>query len=72
VLYCTLFAVLGRTRHRLKIRERVIESLSKEAAGIVPVAPYDPRNTGEPKDIEYILEHRITEHSEEYSSSSPS
>jgi len=56
----------------LKIRERVIESLSKEAAGIVPVAPYDPRNTGEPKDIEYILEHRITEHSEEYSSSSPS
>jgi hypothetical protein len=30
-------------------------------AGVVPVAPYNTRNTDEPKDIEY----RIDEHSEE-------
>jgi Transposase DDE domain. len=34
------------------------------AAGIVPVAPYNPRNTDDPLDIEYRVEDRITEHSE--------
>ncbi|MDB2239129.1 transposase [Halorubrum ezzemoulense] len=35
------------------------------AAGVVPVAPYNPRNTNDPKDIEYRVEDRIEEHSEE-------
>ena len=35
------------------------------AAGVVPVAPYNPRNTDDPKDIEYRVEDRIEEHSEE-------
>lgn len=34
-------------------------------AGIVPVAPSNPRNTGEPLDIEYSVEERIEEHSED-------
>jgi hypothetical protein len=34
-------------------------------AGIVPVAPYNPRNTNEPLDIEYRVEDRINEHSED-------
>ena len=34
-------------------------------AGVVPVAPYNPRNTNDPKDIEYRVEDRIEEHSEE-------
>ena len=33
------------------------------AAGVVPVAPYNPRNTDDPKDIEYRVEARINEHS---------
>ncbi|RKS75837.1 DDE family transposase [Haloarcula quadrata] len=33
--------------------------------GIVPVAPYNPRNTDDPLDIEYRVEDRIKEHSEE-------
>jgi len=33
------------------------------AAGVVPIAPYNPRNTDEPKDIEYRIEDHITEHS---------
>jgi len=45
--------------------ERVIESLSREAAGVVPVATTNPRNTGEQKDVEYRVEDRITEHSED-------
>ena len=32
---------------------------------VVPVAPYNPRNTDDPKDIEYRAEDRIEEHSEE-------
>ena len=32
-------------------------------AGVVPIAPYNPRNTDEPLDIEYRVEDRITEHS---------
>ncbi len=32
---------------------------------VVPVAPYNARNTDEPKDIEYRVEDRITEHSED-------
>ena len=35
------------------------------AAGVVPVAPYNPRNTDEPLDIEYRVEDRIEEHSED-------
>jgi hypothetical protein len=35
------------------------------AAGVVPVAPYNPRNTDEPLDIEYRVEDRITDHSED-------
>jgi len=29
----------------------------------VPVAPYNRRNTNDPKDIEYKIENRTTEHS---------
>ncbi len=32
---------------------------------VVPVAPYNPRNTDEPNDFEYRVEDRITEHSED-------
>jgi hypothetical protein len=35
------------------------------AAGVVPVAPYNARNTDEPKDIEYRIEDRIEQHSED-------
>ncbi|THE63390.1 IS4/IS5 family transposase, partial [Salinadaptatus halalkaliphilus] len=35
------------------------------AAGVVPVAPYNPRNTDDPKDIEYRVEDRIEEHSKD-------
>ncbi len=35
------------------------------AVGVVPVAPYNPRNTDEPNDSEYRVEDRITEHSED-------
>jgi len=35
------------------------------AAGVVPVAPYNARNTDDPKDIEYRVEARIDEHSED-------
>jgi hypothetical protein len=35
------------------------------AAGVVPVAPYNPRNTDDPLDIEYRVEAHITEHSED-------
>jgi hypothetical protein len=31
----------------------------------VPIAPYNPRNTDDPKDIEYRIEDRIEEHSED-------
>jgi len=31
------------------------------AAGVVPVAPYNARNTDDPKDIEYRVEARIDE-----------
>jgi len=34
-------------------------------AGVVPIAPYNPRNTDDPKDIEYRVEARIEEHSED-------
>ena len=34
-------------------------------AGVVPIAPYNPRNTDDPLDIEYRVENRITEHSED-------
>jgi len=34
------------------------------ATGVVPVDLYNPRNTDEPKDIEYRIEDRIEEHSE--------
>ena len=33
------------------------------AAGVVPVAPYNPRNTDDPLDIEYRVEDRIEEQS---------
>ncbi len=35
------------------------------AAGVVPIAPYNPRNTDDPKDNEYRVEDRIEEHSED-------
>ncbi|MGM0718424.1 MAG: transposase, partial [Halobacteriota archaeon] len=35
------------------------------AAGVVPIAPYNPRNTDDPLDIEYRVEDRIEEHSED-------
>jgi hypothetical protein len=35
------------------------------AAGAVPIAPYNPRNTDDPLDIEYRVEDRIEEHSED-------
>ena len=34
-------------------------------SGVVPVAPYNPRNTDDPKDIEYRVEDLIEEHSED-------
>ena len=34
-------------------------------AGVVPVASYNARNTDDPLDIEYQVEDRIDEHSEE-------
>jgi len=35
------------------------------AAGVVSIAPYNPRNTDDPLDIEYRVEDRIEEHSED-------
>jgi len=35
------------------------------AAGVVPIAPYNPRNADDPLDIEYRVENRIIEHSED-------
>jgi hypothetical protein len=35
------------------------------AAGVVPIALYNPRNTDDPLDIEYRVEDRIEEHSED-------
>ena len=35
------------------------------AAGVVPVAPYNARNTDDPKDIEHRIEGRIEQHSED-------
>jgi len=35
------------------------------AAEVVPNAPYNPRNTDDPKNIEYRVEDRIEEHSED-------
>jgi len=35
------------------------------ATGVVPVAPYNARNTEDPKDIEYRVEDRIEQHSED-------
>jgi hypothetical protein len=35
------------------------------AAGVVPTAPYNLRNTTAPKDIKYRVEDRIKEHSED-------
>ena len=32
-------------------------------AGVVPVVPYDPRNTNHPPDTEYHIQKRIKEHS---------
>ena len=32
---------------------------------VVPIAPYNPRNTDDPKDIEYRVEDRIEGHSED-------
>ena len=34
-------------------------------AGVVPIAPHNPRNTDDPKDIEYRVEDRIEGHSED-------
>ena len=34
-------------------------------AGVVPIAPYNPRNTDNPLDIEYRIEDRIEEDSED-------
>ena len=34
-------------------------------AGVVPIAPYNPRNTDDPLNIEYRVEDRIDEHSED-------
>jgi hypothetical protein len=34
-------------------------------AGVVPIAPYNPRNTDDPLDIEYRVEDRIEKHSED-------
>jgi hypothetical protein len=34
-------------------------------AGVVPIAPYNPRNTDDPLDIEYRVEDRIENHSED-------
>jgi len=41
--------------------------LARPPAGrrVVPVAPYNARNTDDPKDIEYRVEARIDEHSED-------
>jgi len=35
------------------------------AAGVMPIAPYNPRNTDDSKDIEYRIEDQITEHSKD-------
>jgi len=37
------------------------------AVGVVPVVPYNPRNADDPLDIEYRVEDRIEEHSEDFS-----
>jgi len=34
------------------------------AQSVVPIAPYNPRNTADPPDIEYRVEERIKEHSD--------
>ena len=34
-------------------------------AGVVPIAPYNPRNTDDPLDIEYRVENRIEEYSDD-------
>ena len=34
------------------------------AQSVVPVAPYNPRNTADPLDIDYRVEQRIKEHGE--------
>ena len=34
-------------------------------AGVVPVVPYNPRNTDDPKDIEYRVEGCIEKHSKD-------
>jgi len=34
-------------------------------AGVVPIAPYNPRNTDDPPDIEYRVEDKIDDHSED-------
>jgi len=34
-------------------------------AGVVPIAPYTPRNTDDPEEIEFRVEDRIEEHSED-------
>jgi hypothetical protein len=35
------------------------------AAGVVPIAPYNARNTDDPKEIEYRVKDRIDQHSED-------
>ncbi len=35
------------------------------AAGVMPIAPYNQRNTDDPKDIEYNVEDRIKRHGED-------
>jgi len=42
------------------------------AAGVVPIAPYNPRNTDDPKDIEYRVEALSTNTVRMYSSNNPS
>ena len=37
------------------------------AQGVVPIAPYNPRNTNDPLDIGYRVEDRIDEHAEDIS-----
>jgi len=48
-------------------RQRLRRWLARPPAGrrVVPVAPYNARNTDDPKDIEYRVEARIDEHSED-------
>ncbi|WP_089828049.1 transposase [Halogranum amylolyticum] len=53
---------LGAWRQRLRY-PRLARPCGQQV--VVPIAPYNPRNTDDPLDIEHRVENRITEYSED-------